>query len=298
MIIEKNEPGSKAEPVIGVRMGLKNGEMVSSETNLAGQLAIVTGGAGGIGVATTRLLARHGARVLITDVNQKAIDAALEVFESEKLEVFGLNTDVSDEAATVSFFEEVGKTHGIAEILINNAAQVIHSPPHLTSLSEWERVLKTSITSYFLYAREFAKRLIAAKRPGRLVNISSIAGSSGIGRGNFAYSAAKGGVNQLTRELAIEWARSDIRVNAIQPCSVSTPGWRGWIESEGERGQALIENLLRGIPLGRVAEPEDIASAVHFLVSDASSMITGVVLPVDGGNLALNAGGTLGDYSA
>lgn len=271
---------------------------MDSRFDLTGKLAIVTGGAGGIGTATTRLLARHGATVLITDVNQTAIDTALAAFEAENLKVFGFNTDVSDEIATVKFFDEAEKLHGTADILVNNAYQGIHSPPHLTPLSEWERVLKTSITSYFLYAREFAKRLIAAKRTGQLVNISSIAGSSGIGRGNFAYSAAKGGVNQLTRELAIEWARSGIRVNAIQPCSVNTPGWRKWIESEGERGQALIENLLRGIPLGRVAEPEDIASAVHFLVSDASAMITGVVLPVDGGNLVFNAGGTLGNYSS
>ena len=100
----------------------------------------------------------------------------------------------------------------------------------------------------------------------------------------------------MTRELAIEWARSKIRVNAIQPCSVNTPGWQKWMAQEGDDARKLNELLLSGIPLGRVAEPKDIAWAVHFLASDASSMITGVVLPVDGGNLALNAGGTVGNY--
>lgn len=271
---------------------------MDSRFDLTGKLAIVTGGAGGIGTATTRLLARHGATVLITDVNQATLDAALATFAAENLRVFGYLTDASDDVATVKFFDQIEKAHGTADILVNNAYQGMHSPPHQTSLAEWNRVINTSLTGYFLYAREFGKRLIAANRTGQLVNISSIAGSSAIGRGNFAYSAAKGGVNQLTRELAIEWARSGIRVNAIQPCSVNTPGWRKWIESEGERGAKIVAGLLTGIPLGRVAEPEDIASAVHFLVSDAAAIITGVILPVDGGNLALNAGGTLGDYSA
>lgn len=271
---------------------------MDSRFDLVGKVAIVTGGAGGIGTATTRLLARYGATVLITDVNQAALDSALTTFEAENLKVFGYLSDASDESAAIKFFDEIEKNHGTADILINNAYQGMHSPPHQTALAEWDRVIKTSLTGYFLYAREFGKRLIAANRTGALVNISSIAGSSALGRGNFAYSAAKGGVNQLTRELAIEWARAGIRVNAIQPCSVNTPGWRRWIESEGDRGKQIVAGLLTGIPLGRVAEPEDIASAVHFLVSDAAAMITGVILPVDGGNLALNAGGTLGNYSA
>jgi NAD(P)-dependent dehydrogenase (short-subunit alcohol dehydrogenase family) len=172
----------------------------------------------------------------------------------------------------------------------------MHTPPQDTSLEEWNRVIGTSLTGYFLNAREFAKLVLSAKKPAAVVNISSIAGSSAIGRGNFAYSTAKGGVNQFTRELAIEWAKSKIRVNAIQPCSVNTPGWRKWIETEGEAAKALTTLLVRGIPMGRVAEPEDIAHAVHFLASDAAAMITGTILPVDGGNLAYNAGGTLGDY--
>lgn len=271
---------------------------MDSRFDLVGKVAIVTGGAGGIGTATTRLLARYGATVLINDVNQAALDSALNTFEAENLKVFGYLSDASDESAAIQFFDEIEKNHGTADILINNAYQGMHSPPHQTALAEWDRVIKTSLTGYFLYAREFGKRLIAANRTGALVNISSIAGSSALGRGNFAYSAAKGGVNQLTRELAIEWARAGIRVNAIQPCSVNTPGWRRWIESEGDRGKEIVAGLLTGIPLGRVAEPEDIASAVHFLVSDAAAMITGVIMPVDGGNLALNAGGTLGNYSA
>ena len=180
--------------------------------------------------------------------------------------------------------------------MINNAAQGIHTPPQDTSVAEWDRVMDTSLKGYFLNAREFSKLILKARKPAAVVNIASIAGSSAIGRGNFVYSTAKGGVIQMTKELAIEWATANIRVNAIQPCSVNTPGWRRWVETEGEKAKVLMSRLLQGIPLGRVAEPEDIANAVHFLASDASAMVTGVILPVDGGNLAFNAGGNLGLY--
>jgi len=267
---------------------------MSPNYQLDNRIAIITGGAGGIGKAICRTLAKHGAKVLFTDVNQEAIEKAEAIFLSENLEIEGFVCDASDEKEIIEFFNLVAKTYGTPDILVNNAARVTHVPPQDTSLSDWEMVLATSLTGYFLNAREFSRHVIAAKKPAAVVNMSSIAGSTALGRGNFAYSVAKGGVNQMTRELAVEWASLGIRVNAVQPCSVNTEYWRAWIEREAEKAQRLLDVLLSGIPLGRVAEPEDIANAVHFLVSDASSMITGVLLPVDGGNLAMNAGGTIG----
>jgi NAD(P)-dependent dehydrogenase (short-subunit alcohol dehydrogenase family) len=114
-----------------------------------------------------------------------------------------------------------------------------------------------------------------------------------MGRGSLGYSASKGAINQLTQELAIEWTRHGIRVNAILPCQVRTPGLQRFIEDESYLAQQLASDFMRGIPLGRLAEPEEVAAAAVFLASDAASMITGVLLPVDGGNLAMNAGGTL-----
>ena len=218
----------------------------------------------------------------------------LKTLALQKCKTYKSNTSV--ESDVIDLFKFVSNEFGAPDILVNNAAQGIHTPPQDTSLDEWNRVLGTSLTGYFLNAREFSKLVLAAKKPAAIVNISSIAGSSAIGRGNFAYSTAKGGVNQFTKELAIEWAKSGIRVNAIQPCSVNTPGWRKWVETEGEKAKALTTLLVRGIPMGRVAEPEDIANAVHFLASDGAAMITGAILPVDGGNLSYNAGGTLGEY--
>lgn len=270
--------------------------MSKNAFSVAGKVVVITGAAGGIGMEVCRQLGGDGAKIIMVDINEAALAAGKVELEEQGIfaEVFKANSSI--ESDVISLFKFVSKKFDVADILINNAATGTHTPPQDTTLEIWNTVIGTSLTGYFLNAREFAQLLISAKKPGAIVNISSIAGSSAIGRGNFAYSVAKGGVNQMTRELAIEWAKSRIRVNAIQPCSVNTPGWRKWVETEGEKAKPLMEQLVRGIPLGRVAEPEDIAHAVHFLVSDAAAMVTGTILPVDGGNLAFNAGGTLGEY--
>jgi len=133
--------------------------------------------------------------------------------------------------------------------------------------------------------------MIRRGRGGCIVNVSSIAGSSALGRGNFVYSVAKGGINQFTRELAVEWSPHGIRVNAIQPCQILTPALRRILADPRLDPETIKDRFLRGIPLGRLGEPDDVAKAAVFLASDAAAFITGVMLPVDGGNLALNAGG-------
>ena len=270
--------------------------MTAKVFDLSGKLIVVTGAAGGIGMAVCRQLGGSGAKIILADVDSSGLERSKSELDSLGIQCATFVSNSSIESEVEALYKYVAKEHGIPDILVNNAAQGIHTPPQDTTLEEWNRVIGTSLTGYFLNAREFAKLILPSKKSGAVVNISSIAGSSAIGRGNFAYSTAKGGVNQFTRELAIEWAKSGIRVNAIQPCSVNTPGWRKWVETEGEKAKALTTLLLRGIPMGRVAEPEDIANAVHFLASDAAAMVTGTILPVDGGNLAYNAGGTLGEY--
>jgi len=150
-----------------------------------------------------------------------------------------------------------------------------------------------NLTGYFLCAQAAGRRMIAAGRGGAIVNISSINGSSALGRGNLAYSVTKGGVNMLTRELAIEWAPHGIRVNAVQPCQTKTAKLVEVLEHPDVETAGVTQDILRGIPLGRFAEPDEIAAAVVFLASPQASMITGAMLPVDGGNLAFNAGGTV-----
>ena len=267
-----------------------------SNFDVTGKLAVVTGAAGGIGMAVCRQLGGAGATIALVDIDEQALATGTAELNAKGIHSKQFLGSTAIEADVIRIYKEIYESMGVPDILVNNAAQGTHTPPQETTVDEWNRVMDTSLKGYFLNAREFSRLVLAAKQPGVVVNISSIAGSSAIGRGNFAYSVAKGGVNQLTRELAIEWAQAKIRVNAIQPCSVNTPGWRRWVETEGEKAKVLMTRLLEGIPLGRVAEPEDIANAVHFLSSDAASMITGTILPVDGGNLAFNAGGNLGHY--
>jgi NAD(P)-dependent dehydrogenase (short-subunit alcohol dehydrogenase family) len=270
--------------------------MPANILDITGKVVVVTGAAGGIGMAVCRQLGGSGATIVLTDIDASGLERSKAELDSLGIKCRTFVSNSSVEADVSALFQYVSKEYGAPDILVNNAAQGTHTPPQDTSIDIWERVIGTSLTGYFLNAREFARLVLPAKKSAAIVNISSIAGSSAIGRGNLAYSTAKGGVNQFTRELAIEWAKSNIRVNAIQPCSVNTPGWRKWVETEGEKAKTLMTQLVKGIPLGRVAEPEDIANAVHFLASDAAAMITGTILPVDGGNLAYNAGGTLGEY--
>ena len=134
--------------------------------------------------------------------------------------------------------------------------------------------------------------MISAGRGGSIINFGSIAGVTALGRGNLAYSVAKGGVAQLTRETAYAWAPHGIRVNAILPCQFRNAWWDDNLRDPERR--PLVERVLTAIPLGRLGEPHEIVGPVLFLASDASSMVTGIQLPVDGGNLAMNAGGTIG----
>jgi NAD(P)-dependent dehydrogenase (short-subunit alcohol dehydrogenase family) len=191
-------------------------------------------------------------------------------------------------------FAAVDERFGRIDLLVNNA--VIPVPrvhPEDLALSDWQRTLDVNLTGYFLCAQAAGRRMIAAGRGGAIVNISSINGSSALGRGNLAYSVTKGGVNMLTRELAIEWAPHGIRVNAVQPCQTKTAKLVEVLEHPGVETSGVTHDILRGIPLGRFAEPDEIAAAVVFLASPQASMITGAMLPVDGGNLAFNAGGTV-----
>jgi NAD(P)-dependent dehydrogenase (short-subunit alcohol dehydrogenase family) len=238
-------------------------------------------------------MAASGATVVGGDINDAGLDATVQRIRSEGGTAIGMHCDVSDEASIAALFARVDAEYGRVDILVNDAFTPIERVyPEVHQLDEWERAIRVNLTGYFLCAREAGRRMIERGQGGSIVNISSIAGSSGMGRGNFVYSVSKHGIIGLTRELAIEWARHGIRVNAIQPCQFLTPGLRKWIDSEPDP-EALTRSLVKGIPLDRLGDPErDIVGPVVFLASDAAAMVTGVILPVDGGNLAFNAGGS------
>lgn len=259
--------------------------------DLTDRVAVVTGAGGSLGRAIAVGLAEAGASLALLDVQPVALAATAAAVRRADRPALALPTDVASEAAVEAAFAAVEAAFGRIDILVNNAAAPVdRAVPEAFPLEAWERSLAVNLTGYFLCARAAGARMVPARR-GSIVNMSSIAGSSALGRGNFAYSVSKGGVNQLTRELAIEWAQHGIRVNAIQPAQFHNAAWDSMLADPGKA--ALVEHVLAGIPLGRLGDPAEVVGPVIFLASDAAAMVTGTLLPVDGGNLALNAGGSV-----
>ncbi len=258
--------------------------------DLTGRAAVVTGAGGGLGTEICAGLAAAGADVALLDLNAQILAPAAAGVEAEGRRALAIEADASDEAAVDAAFERIAEGFGRVDILVNLPFVPISGPPQHLSLEDWNTAFRVNVTSYFLCCRQAARRMIEQGTGGTIMNMCSIGGTSAVGRGSFPYSVGKGGIVMLTKEMAVEWARYGIRVNAIQPCQFLTPGLKAAVEARG-RGD-LMDKFLSGIPLGRLGVPEEMVGPVLFLVSDASSMVTGVLLPVDGGNLAFNAGGT------
>ncbi len=262
--------------------------------DLTSRVAIVTGGGanGGNGHAIAVELAKAGADVFVTDIDVPGAEQTV-----REIETLGRraaycrcdNANPDDILAAVGAFD---RAFDYVDILVNNVGIGSRKRPEDLTLAEWQRVEHTNLDGTFLWSREAGIRMIRRGKGGAIVNISSIAGSSALGRGNFVYSVTKGGINQFTRELAVEWAPHKIRVNAIQPAQIQTPAWRSIFKDPNLSAQKTRDRMLVGIPLDRFGEPEDVARAAVFLASDGASWITGHLLPVDGGSLALNAGGS------
>jgi NAD(P)-dependent dehydrogenase (short-subunit alcohol dehydrogenase family) len=262
--------------------------------DLSGRVALVTaaGANGGIGHATALALADAGANLFVCDIDGPGIEeTAREVVALGRRCAWAV-CDFADPAAILAMIVACDKAYPKIDILVNNVGIGHRARPEDLSLEGWREVVGVNLDGTFLCTREVGRRMIARGEGGSIVNIASIAGSSALGRGNFVYSVTKGGIIQLTRELALEWSSHGIRVNAIQPAQTLTPAVRRMFEDPRLDPQSLHERLVRGIPLNRLAQPEDIARAAHFLASDGASFISGHILPVDGGNLAMNAGGS------
>lgn len=261
--------------------------------DLSGRVAVVTGGAGALGRVAAGALAAAGASVAIVDRSQAdAAQAVAGLGEPGRAAALAIGADLSSEAEVERAFAEVDRAFPRVDILVNAiSAAVDRYAPDDFPLPAWDMMLAANLTSYFLCSQAAARRMRSAGRGGSIVNFSSTAGTSALGRGNLAYSVAKGGVDQLTRELAYAWAGHGIRVNGIRPCQFTNSWWAATLRDPDRR--ELVDRVVSGIPLGRLGEPGEIAGPVLFLASDAASMVTGVLLPVDGGNLAMNAGASL-----
>jgi NAD(P)-dependent dehydrogenase (short-subunit alcohol dehydrogenase family) len=244
-----------------------------------GLVAVVTGGAQGIGLAAGRLLAAMGARMVLLDLDAAAaVDAARGIGPA----AWGAALDVTDEASVGAAFGDVVAREGRLDILVNNAGRAIRRPSLELALADWEAVVAVNMTGAFLCARAAARLMITGGRGGSIVNTASIMGLSGGGLyPNISYQTTKGAVVNMTRALAVEWAGQGVRVNAVAPTWTRT-GFIGALE----RDPALMARIRAVTPLGRLAEADEVAYAIGFLASPAAAMITGVTLPVDGGFLA------------
>ncbi len=242
---------------------------------LAGRVAVITGGASGIGLATARRFAAEGARVVIGDVNPGTGEAAA-------AEVGGLfvRVDVTDEAEVNALFDTAASTHGSVDIAFNNAGI---SPPdddsiETTELPAWDRVQEVNLKSVYLCSRAALRHMVAQQR-GSIINTASFVAVMGSATSQVSYTASKGGVLAMTRELGVQFARQGIRVNALCPGPVNTPLLQELFASDPERALRRLVHL----PKGRFAEPEELAAAVAFLASDDASFITASTFLVDGG---------------
>ena len=236
-------------------------------------------------------LVQNGADVAVCDINEDGLAKTAQKIESAGRRALTVRCDVEHQEEIDYLFAEVDRTFGRVDILVNNVGHLVRSKPEELALKDWNWVLATGVTAALSCSQQAFVRMKDSDRGGSIINISSIAGATALGRGNLSHSANKGAIHQLTKELAVEWAKHGIRVNAILPCQVLTEGFQQWLDSP-TFDPALMDRFLAGIPMNRLAQPEDIAGPAIFLASDAAAMVTGTLLPVDGGNLALNAGGS------
>jgi gluconate 5-dehydrogenase len=248
---------------------------------LEGRVAIVAGGSGGIGIRTCAALAGVGARVAVIGRSAERLAAATDAVAAAGSEALPVVGDMTAKADADRAVAEVLERFGRVDILINaiggGAGAVLHNAEDYPE-KDWDWIFDLNLRSTLLPSQAVARAMIAAGTGGRILNLSSVRGQLGLNAGYSAYVAVKGAINALTRQHATEWAKHGITVNAISPTFVRTPQVESMLAD-----RVFYEKLIARIPLGRIAEPDDLIGAMLFFCSDASSFVTGQILTLDGG---------------
>ena len=250
--------------------------------DLKDKIALVTGARRGMGKSHAIALASQGAKVVVTDIDEKECQAGADEIKSKGGEAMAFKLDVSNKADVDAVFDEVIKQYGRLDILVNNAGIYQPKPAMEITEEDWDRMIDIDLKGEFLCAQRAAKEM-AKNNWGRIINIASIAsGGVGVGiAGGCHYTAAKGGVIGMTETMAVEWAPLGINVNAIGPGAIDTP-----MVSSAQIPEEAMKQMMAGVPLKRIGKPKEVSAMVVFLASEEASYVTGATFYVDGGWLA------------
>jgi len=248
------------------------------ELNLKGKTAIVTGGTRGLGKAISLALAKEGVNIVVNynSRSKTADETVSEIKDKYKVGAMSLKADISSEEGVKNLFSEALSKFGGVDILVNNAGTCPIRLIKDTPLEEWENTIRINLTGVFLTCRQMVNSLIKRGTGGKIINIASQAAYNGSARGKTPYSSSKGGVVSFTTSLAKEVAQYDIRVNGVAPGMMYTEMTKSVLDAERDKYN-------KQIPIGRIAEVEEVANVVTFLAGDASSYITGATVDVSGG---------------
>ncbi|HUV15243.1 MAG TPA: glucose 1-dehydrogenase [Pelolinea sp.] len=257
-------------------------EDVRNIFSLDGKTALVTGAGQGLGGAIAEGFAQFGADVAVVDINPETVESVSGDIRSMGRRSVGLQCDVSKEDEVKKTIDSVIKELGKIDILAAVAGIGDRAMAEEMTMDQWDRVMDINLRGLWMFDQAVGKHLINRKSPGSIVNMASIAGQVGVKTGNANYCASKGGVIALTRLLAVEWAKYNIRVNAIAPVQFKTPLIAGLLKNP-----ETVDYFLSYIPMGRFGEVHEIVGPAVFLASEAASMVTGIVLNVDGGHTAM-----------
>jgi len=261
--------------------------MVLDIFDLSGRVSLVSGAANGMGKAMATAVAEAGSDVLLVDLDEAGLERTAQDIRKLGRKVVTAVCNISDFSAIDGLWSTLDEEFGRIDFLGNVAGNGASEKPEEMKIEMVQEVLQNLVISRFYMCQHGGKRMLKQGK-GSIVNIGSLASFNALGRGHVAYSMAMGAVIQMTRELSTEWSSRGVRVNAILPAQVMNKG----LEKRMAEDPDLEKTFLRGLPIGRLGKPEEIKGLSILLASDASSFITGALIPMDGGNLAKNAGGS------